>query len=106
MADYSGHWVGKPGGYASCHWVSVDWFKITPPVDWLVTHPEVSLGTFFDIRNWLLLLNSKIQTGYWFFHHIKNRLLVCTYVPKKYRLLIISVFNCQLYKWFGQYRTT
>ena len=43
----------------------------------------VRLGTFFDIQNRLLLLTSKIQTGYWFFHHIKNRLLVWTYVSKQ-----------------------
>ena len=41
------------------------------------------LGTFFDIQNRLLVLTSKIQTGYWFFHHIKNRLLVWTYVSKQ-----------------------
>ena len=43
----------------------------------------VRLGTFFDIQNRLLLLSSKIQTGYWFFHHIKNRLLVWSYVSKQ-----------------------
>ena len=43
----------------------------------------VRLGTFFDIQNRLLLLTSKIQNGYWFFHHIKNRLLVWTYVSKQ-----------------------
>ena len=43
----------------------------------------IRLGTFFDIQNQLLLLTSKIQTGYWFFHHIKNRLLVWTYVSKQ-----------------------
>ena len=41
------------------------------------------LGTFFDIQNRLLLLTPKIQIGYWFFHHIKNRLLVSTYVSKQ-----------------------
>ena len=41
------------------------------------------LGTFFDIQNRLLLLTSKIQIGYWFFHHIKNRLLFWTYVSKQ-----------------------
>ena len=44
---------------------------------------NVRLGTFFDIQNRLLLLTSKIKTGYWFFHHIKNRLLVWTYVSKQ-----------------------
>ena len=43
----------------------------------------IRLGTFFDIQNRLLLLTSKIQTGYWFFHHIKDWLLVCTYVSKQ-----------------------
>ena len=49
----------------------------------LLDPAAVRLGTFFDIQNRLLLLTSKIQTGYWFFHHIKIRLLVWTYVSKQ-----------------------
>ena len=48
-----------------------------------ISYHMIRLGTFFDIQNRLLLLTSKIQTGYWFFHHIKNRLLVWTYVSKQ-----------------------
>ena len=43
----------------------------------------VRLGTSFDIQTRLLLLTSNVQTGYWFVHHIKNRLLVWTYVSKQ-----------------------
>ena len=45
--------------------------------------PAIRLGTLFDIQNRLLLLTSKIQTGYCLFHHIRNRLLVWTYVSKQ-----------------------
>ena len=43
----------------------------------------IRLGTFFDIQNRLVLITSKIQTGYLFFHHIKNRLLAWTCVSKQ-----------------------
>ena len=41
-----------------------------PLLRWLGLRWQVRLGTFFDIQNRLLLLTSKIQTGYSFFHHI------------------------------------
>ena len=67
---------------------------------------NLRLGTFFHIKTGYCcsLQKSKpvigffiiLKTGYWFGLMYLNR----------YRLLIIWVSNCQLYKWFGQYRTT